>query len=303
MTFNNIKLFIKLSRPHFLLGAALTYALGVGIARFLGTTIDWGIYLVGQIWVTAVQLNAHFMNEYYDAPGDQDNPNRTPFSGGSGAIGPDKLPREVAMWAGITCLAIAASITVLLIRLSTLDLGLVLIMGLIFIGAFFYSTPPIRLAASGYGELSTSIIVANLVPAFAFLLQFGEFHRLLTMATFPLMPIHLGMMIAFEFPDYGQDIKFLKLNILTRMGWERGVVMHNLMILAGYFILGIATVLGLPFRVAFPGFLSLPLGLFQIWMLNRIADGGKPNWHALTFTAVSVLGITTYLLTFSFWTR
>jgi len=178
-----------------------------------------------------------------------------------------------------------------------------LLMGLSFLGAVFYSVPPIDLSTSGYGELVASILVANFVPFFAFLLQTGELHRLLVMTTFPLTALHLAMMLAYEFPDYASDFKYQKQTLLVRMGWERGMLMHNLLILVSFLVLGTAAILGLPLAIALPGFLSLPLGLFQIWMMNRIGDGAKPNWPALTFTAAALLGITVYLLMFAFWTR
>jgi len=37
--------------------------------------------------------------------------------------------------------------------------------------------------------------------------------------------------------------------------------------------------------------------------MNRIADGAKPNWNLLILIALSTFGLTTYLLTFSFWTH
>jgi hypothetical protein len=43
-----LQLFIKLSRPFFVLGVAVLYALGVGIAHYLGSTIDWNAYFLGQ---------------------------------------------------------------------------------------------------------------------------------------------------------------------------------------------------------------------------------------------------------------
>jgi 1,4-dihydroxy-2-naphthoate octaprenyltransferase len=302
-------LLLRLARPHFLVGAALIYALGAGVARFLGVSIDWGAYLLGQAWVTLIQLSTHFLNEYFDAFADLDNPNRTPFSGGSGSLRnstqEDKvgLGRDVPLWLAITCLAVAASLTVLLIHTIRPNGVTVAVMVFIFLGAFFYSTPPVRLVSSGYGELTTSFLVANLVPALAFLIQYGEFHRLLAMATFPLTPLHLSMMIAFELPDYASDLKFQKLTLLVRMGWQRGMILHNLMILMSFLILGLAALFGLPVSVALPAFLSLPLGIFQIWMMNRIASGARPNWPALTFTAAALLGVTSYLLMFAFWTR
>lgn len=295
--------FIRLSRPFFLLGGFLLYALGAGIARFLGYQIAWDAYLLGQLWVTLMQLATHYLNEYFDAPADANNPNRTMFSGGSGAVGPGRLMRNVPFWAAATCLAIAASLTVLLIQLPNFGLEVVLVMILIFIGAFFYSTPPIRLSHSGYGELTTAILVANLVPALSFLLQTGEIHRLLAMTTFPLTFMHLAMMLAFELPDYGSDLKHDKRTLLVRVGWLLGMRIHNYSLLTGYLIIGVALVFGLPQSIGLPALLTLPLGIFQIWYMGYIAGGAKPNWSLLLFGAMSIFGLTAYLMTFALWTR
>ncbi len=292
-----------MSRPLFLLGAILLYALGGGIAHYLGAEINWSLYLLGQVWVTLLQLSTHYLNEYYDMPADINNPNRTPFSGGSGAVGPGKLSRNTALYAAITCLAFAASVTVIIIQSGALIPEMLLVMVLIFLGAFFYSVPPVRLESSGYGELTTSIIVANLVPWLAFLLQKGEFHRLLAMSTFPLTTLHLAMMLAFELPDYANDIKYEKRTLMVRVGWRRGMVLHNLLILSSYLLLGMAMVFGMPLAIGLPAFMTLPLGMLQIWQMRRIADGAPPNWRTLTLIAVLLFGITAYLLAYAYWIR
>ena len=300
---HRIRLIFLLSRPLFLLGGALVYALGAGIARYLGAPIDWGLYVLGQAYVTTMQLSAQYLNEYYDSSADRDNPKRTPFSGGSGAVGKGKLSQETVMWAALTALTIFASLTVVLISVTPLSPLLITIVVLAFLGSFFYSAPPIKLAHSGYGELTTSILVANLVPIFAFVLQYGELHRLLVMSTFPLTTLHLAMMIVFEFPDYLNDLKYEKPTLLVRVGWERGMVLHNILILTGFLLLGLAATFGLPLAIALPAFIPLPLGLLQIWQMRRIAGGGKPNWTTMGFTAVVLFGSVAYLLAFTFWTR
>jgi 1,4-dihydroxy-2-naphthoate octaprenyltransferase len=299
----SLRLFVRLARPLFLLGAALLYALGVGIARYLGVTIDWGMYILGQAWVTSLQLGSQFFNEYYDSPADQDNPNRTPFTGGSGAIGPGKLPRRTALFAGLACLAVVASLTVLLIASGRANPVSILIMSLAFLGAFFYSVPPISLEKTGYGELTTSVLVAFLVPAFAFILQAGELHRLVAMSTFPLTVLHLSMLLAFELPDYATDIKHEKRTLLVRLGWQRGMSLHNLLILGAFLAVGLAALLGLPRFAVLPAFLPLPLAALQIWQMRRIASGLKPNWTAVTLSAMVLFVSMAYLLTFAFWTH
>ena len=299
----SIRLFFILSRPLFLVGGVLVYALGAGIARYLGTPIDWGLYVLGQIFVTTMQLSATYLNEYFDSPADRDNPNRTPFSGGSGAVGEGKLSRETVMWASLTTLTILASLTVVLINVAPVSPLLISIVVLAFLGSFFYSVPPVRLAYTGYGELTTSILVANLVPIFAFVLQYQELHRLLVMSTFPLTSLHLAMMIVFEFPDYLNDIKHDKLTLLVRVGWQRGMVLHNILILSAFLLLGLAATFGFPLAIVLPAFIPLPLGLLQIWQMRRIGAGAKPNWTTMGLTAVVLFASVTYLLAFTFWTR
>jgi len=295
--------FIRLSRVLFLLGAALVYFLGAGIASYLGATIDWGVYLLGQAWVTVLQLSTHYLNEYFDAPEDADNPNRTPFSGGSGAVGPDKIPRQAVLFAAIACLAIVASLTVLIFNQAHPSGEALFLMILIFLGAFFYSVPPVRLVSSGYGELTTTILVANLLPAFAFVLQTGSFNNLVAMTTFPLTMLHLAMMLAFELPDYSTDLKHEKRTMVVRLGWQNGMALHNLLIFTSFLLLGLAAFLGLPSAIVLPAFLPLPLGILQIWQMRRIAEGARPNWLGLTITPVVMFGTMAYLLAFAFWTR
>jgi 1,4-dihydroxy-2-naphthoate octaprenyltransferase len=294
-------LLIRLARPLFLLGGVLLYALGVGIARYLGATIDWSLYLIGQAWVTLLQLSTHFLNEYYNSPADTANPNRTPFSGGSGVLGPGKLPRRVALQFALACLTVLASLTVLLIATRSLDPISSLIMGLAFLSAFFYSTPPVKLESSGYGELITSVLVAFMVPAYAFVLQTGHLHRLLAMTTFPLTALHMAMLISFEFPDYATDLKYEKETLLVRLGWQNGIIVHNLMIVSAFLLLGIAALFQLPLFIVLPALLTAPLGLLQIWQMRRIEAGAKPNWTAVTLNGLATFAAMAYLLTFAFW--
>jgi hypothetical protein len=76
---------------------------------------------------------------------------------------------------------------------------------------------------------------------------------------------------------------------------------HNILILCSYFLLALAVLWGLAFKIALPAFLTLPVGILQIWSMNRIAAGAKPNWLALTLTALALFGFTSYFLAFAFW--
>jgi len=297
----SLRQFVQLSRPLFLVGVFFLYALGVGIAHYLGSTIDWVVYIQGQIWVTLLQLSTQYLNEYFNAPADQANPNRNFLTGGSGVLGEGKLPRRTPLIAAVTCLAILASMTVVIISNINLPSEAVLIMVLAFLGAFFYSVPPVRLEASGYGELTTTILVAFMVPAYAYILQTGELHRMIAMSAFPLAATHMSMLLAFELPDFATDAKFGKRTIMVRLGWQNGMILHNILILSAFLLISLAGLFGYPRFALIAGLLPLPLGLFQIWQMRNIANGARPNWNALTIGSAALFASMTYLIGFAFW--
>ena len=301
----SLRLFIQLSRPLYILEAILLYFLGIGIFHYLSGPVDWTLFTLGLVWLVFIMFGSQFLNEYFEPAGmrEPSTGKHTPFSGDSGALGVGKLSRQVALWAGLTCLTISASMTVLIFQNLGNDQAVVLILGLIFIGEFIYAVPPFRLVSSGFGELSMSIIRVGLIPAMAFLMQRHDFHRLLIMAAFPLTLLHISMLLALELPDYASDLQQGSRPILVRIGWQRGMQIHNLLILGGFVILGLAFALGLPIRVAWPVVIVLPIGLYQIWMMNRIADGAKPNWNLLMLVAVTTFALTAYILAFAFWTH
>jgi 1,4-dihydroxy-2-naphthoate octaprenyltransferase len=301
----SVRLFIQLSRPLYILSAVLLYLLGIALNHYLSGSVNWSAFLLGLVWIVFILLGSQFLNEYFDpiSTGDDKTAKHTPFSGGSGSIGVGRLPRQVALWAGLTCLTVTASMTVLIAQDVGNNQAILFILGVIFIAEFLYAVPPFRLVSSGYGELSMSVIRVGLIPAMAFLLQGHDFHRLLIMVSFPLTLLYLSMLVALEFPDYGSDLQYGKKPLLVRIGWQRGMLVHNLLILGGFLILGIAFALGFPLAVAWPVVFVLPIGLLQIFIMSRIADGAKPNWNLLLLVALSTFGLTAYILVFAFWTH
>lgn len=287
--------FIRLTRPHFLVGGFLLYGLGASIAAYLGKPIDLGLYILGQLLVTAIQLTTHYLNEYFDGSVDIHNPNRTWMNGGSGELGESGLSRKTALYAAIVTLTITAIVVSMLILrggVSLLAWSFVLIG---FFGAYFYNAPPLRWIVSGYGELIASIIVAAIVPALAYSLQTGELHRLLLMSTSPLVALHFAMIMVFELPDYGTDLKYEKKTLMVRLGWEVGMRMHDIAILFAVISYILAILAGLPTRVALGGLIALPLALAQVWQMGRIREGYPPRWQLFTLSATGLFALAAYL--------
>ncbi len=293
--------FLRLSRPHFLGGGLMLYALGVLVARYEGYPINFSSYLIGQLYVTSLQLMTHYLNEYWDVETDRLNKSRTPFSGGSGILAAGGISRETTFTAALVCLALATGAAIWLLIEYNPPPAAWAVMVLIFLGAFFYSSPPLALAGTGYGELSASVVVAGLVPALGHVLMAGRPSPLLLLATAPLIVLHFAMLMAFEFPDFLSDEAAGKHTLLVRLGRRVGARVHNAALLLAVALAVITTFLGLPAQAALGVVLAAPLVLVQISQVRRMLRGDPVSFGRLTFLGLVIFALTAYFTAFSFW--
>ena len=294
-----LRWWVLLLRPLEWLSAALIYALGVGIADYLGFTINWSFYWLGQAWVSLLQISAYALDAYFEAlktstglPGPQDNP-----------LGPGKLPPEAALGVAGAGMVVCASLSLPILTSPQFSPLIGMLMLSLLAAALLYALPPLRLAAAGYQEFLDTLMIVILPPALAIVLQTGELNRLLAMTCFPLAALFMAQRLAWALPAYGTDLRYERKTLLMLMGWERGMLLHDLLILTAFGLVVAAFFFGLPFGLGAPALLGMPLGALQIWQMRQIAEGAKPNWNALRFNAVALFAVTAYILTFFFWTR
>jgi 1,4-dihydroxy-2-naphthoate octaprenyltransferase len=145
--------------------------------------------------------------------------------------------------------------------------------------------------------------LGTLFPALAFLIQFDEFHRLLTFATFPLTLLALAYLLVNDFPTFASDQKYGRNTLLTRLTWQRAIPIHHLLVLLSFLFFAITPLLGFPWGLVWPVFLALPFAVIQIAWLQNIARGGRALWKLLVPLATAVFGLTVYLLALTFWIR
>ncbi len=210
--------FVRLSRPHFLLGGFLMFGLGASTAREL----DPLGYLVGQVMVTASQVTAHYVNEWADVEPDRMVARRTLFSGGSGVLTEGLLSPTVALRAAwvTTVIAIVAAGALAFISVPAALLGLAAL-GI----SWSYSTPPLRLLGTGWGEAATSLVVAVMVPLIGVLAQGDRPGTALWRTVGILFLLHVAMMLAFELPDVDSDGLSGKRVMAVRIGRRRTVLL------------------------------------------------------------------------------
>jgi 1,4-dihydroxy-2-naphthoate polyprenyltransferase len=284
--------FVELTRPFFLLGAALVYGLGAAIAWSAGAPIDWGRYALGQAIVTLIQMMTHYANEYFDAESDRAiGANRTWFSGGSGVLPAGRLAPGVALRAA----RITALLALVLITLAIAVEPAMSAIGLLaLLGGWFYSAPPIRLAGSGLGELTTSLIVGLLAPLSGVLMQRGPIDARLLAASLPLVLINIAMLIVFELPDFKADQSAGKRTLPVRIGRRRAAELHGVLLISAFVVVWIAVAAGrFDPHIAAWTLIALPLTAWQAASVLWRARRGWRGYGLMTAGSVSLFGLTT----------
>lgn len=284
-----------------LLGAILfTFVLGIGAAHHLGVRLNFlDILLAFLVCICLVEMR-DFLAAYYDHP---ESPWTTLHRDDELYAILRKVKLPLMLQAALLILTTGAVLTVILVFRKAVNISGVVLLGVSLLVCFFSATPPIRFEKKGYGELVESILVANLVPSLAFILQGAQWHILLIMVTLPLTLIYLAMKIALSFENFGYELSHGNRSITTRMGWRRALQLHNLLILFAFILVGAFFLLGLPWGFTWPLLLGLPLGVYQIIQLQQIAAGAKPGWVLLKWTSIGLFFAMTYLVTISLWIR
>lgn len=280
----SFRAFLSLSRPHFLAGGVLAYALGAATA----TPITVDRYLAGQLMVTAAQLTAHFLNEYADRFVDVGITNRTVFSGGSGVLLTGQIDARMALRSGqvTSAVTIITALAVLTVSPAAAALGL----GALCI-SWVYSMPPIRLLGTGWGEAATTAVVIGAVPLIGATTQGGTPTSTLWISMAVLFPVHFATMLVFEIPDIESDRAAGKRVLAVRIGRRAAEVLIGLAFLVGAAILAAGVLLGGLRQAALFSFIAVVPG----WLALRAIRSDR--YSLATVSAVATLVFTIIGLT------
>lgn len=286
---SRLRALIRLARPHFLVGGVVLHGLGVALARGEGRPLDAQALLWGQLVVTLGQLLTHFSNDYFDLVADQLHPYRPQWSGGSGVLPAGLLPARWALvaacCAGVAALLSAAWLA-LVIRPGALT---ALLLGTAIGLAWSYSSPPLRLHATGFGELAGAGLLAILTPLIGYHLQGGNHYASTVLTLLPLAALQLTMLINVSLPDVLSDSAAGKRTLAVRMGPRPAATAAALIYLCAYLMLPPLTASVLPRGYALAYAAWSPLAAWQIWELLRGAGQDPQRWDRLAFWSIGLV--------------
>jgi 1,4-dihydroxy-2-naphthoate octaprenyltransferase len=252
----------------------------------LGTLIAWartgtfypGYFLLTLIGGICLHAGINMTNDYFDHTWGSDEVNEefaAPFTGGSRLIQMGIVSPKTMLWQGLAFL-LAGSLTGFFLAYTRGEWVLWLgIFGVL--TGYFYTAPPFRLVASGFGELFIALDFGVLMVLGAYYTQATELSLEAAVAALPVALLIAAVLYINEFQDMKADRAVGKNQIVVRLGRRKAAIGYGVLMLTiyGSLVLGVVWDGVSPFALL--GLLTMPLA----WQAFRIAHANYDNLTAL----------------------
>jgi 1,4-dihydroxy-2-naphthoate octaprenyltransferase len=223
------------SRPSQLALIGLLYLLGIGMAtagppivvddatvHTLGDVLAPGFstgVVAGAVALLPVAVAVHYANEYADADTDALT-DRTPFSGGSGALVETGLPVSFLRVATVVaCVAaVAAAASGVLVGSLPPDAACILLV--VLVAGVAYSVPPVALVRRGVGEPINAALGGLLLPVYGVAVVATPTGSA-ALAVLPFTLVVGCNLLAVHWPDRRADEAVGKRTLAVRWGSDR----------------------------------------------------------------------------------
>ena len=283
-------------KPFRLMSLLLTYSLGVGLVQYVDEIHSWSDVWLGGIFLALVSLGVEYL--LLLQPLELQNK----WLKENSPVEAQQFRLISALLSG-TFLTVAITVFIGWMLEEVLWQGFVFLLLIMILGYFLYYLSRTKVAWRSFQILFESILFVIIPPALAFFIQSQDLHRLLTLVVIGLVPAYIAYRLLTILRNYGSDQKNEIKNIVTEIGWERTMTLHNALILMTFLFYAVTTFLGFPWFLLWPVFLAFPIGLLEIWLMERVRRGGKPLWTVMRFATACVFFIPMYLIGLAFWIR
>lgn len=252
------------------------YASASFMPGLLGSLIAWvyegqfypDYFLLVLLGLILNHLALNMTDDYYDFRHLVDvlDTHGNPYSGGSGTLSkglirPDQMKKVFAIF-----YIIAIGIGILLGVLRGPFVLFLLAFG--FFCAFFYTAPPIRFGYKGLGEIAQLLCFGPGIGLGAYYVQTQKISWEAFWGTLPFGIMLFAMITINEIPDYLEDRRAGKLNLVARFGREAGVKLFVLSLLSSYTTILIGVLIGRIPVMGLISWLTLPIALKTISILR-----------------------------------
>jgi 1,4-dihydroxy-2-naphthoate polyprenyltransferase len=230
----------------------------------------------GLFWLTLfagifLHIAANTFNDYFDWRSGTDKVNNNyflPYSGGSRSIELG-LVNERALFA-VASISLALSTLIGIILTIQQGIGILLFGAVGAFSAFFYTAPPLRLAARrGLGELAVCLNFGPLAVAGTVYALTGSVSWIDFLVGLPIGLLTTAILWINQFPDVEADRETGKMNLVVTLGRRQARWGYLLLLIVAFGLVVYGVVIGI-YPVG--GMLilgGLPLAVYASWVLMR----------------------------------
>lgn len=233
-----IRVVVASSRPSQLLLVVGVYLFGVTISVAGDTVLDGRRVALGAAPLLALAASIHYANEYADHETDAIT-ERTPFSGGSGALPGTGVWRRFVGSLAVGFLAVGLLTAAGLGFAGTLDPDALAVLVGATVAGWQYSLGPLRLAWRGWGEVTNAALGGLALPVYGAAVLDGPLSRV-ALASLPFALLVLLNLFATQWPDREADAAVGKQTLAVRWSARRlRVTYTTVAVLAGMTVLAL----------------------------------------------------------------
>jgi len=248
------------------------------VLAFLGTCIAWyyGSFHVGHALLAGfglllAHISVDVLNEYFDYKSGIDlKTQRTPFSGGSGALPQGLITLRQALWLGLGALIAIVPIGIYFIWTKGWELAPLLVVAAVLIVLY---TPYIL--KMGWPEWAPGVGMGSLPVLGAFFIQTGEYTLSAIIASIPSGILVHNLLLLNEFPDVEADKSANRRTLPIVAGQRKAALFYSAMTILVY-----AWIIGGVIACQMPAFsllslLTLPMAVKAILGSMKSDDMSK----------------------------
>jgi len=245
----------KAFRFHFTSASFMPGVLGGMIAWTADGKFYPGYFLLVMLGLILNHMALNMTDDYYDFRHLVDvfaTDGKNPYTGGSGLLSSGLIQPQRMRQVFVTFYLIAIGIGVFLGVMRGPFILLLLAIG--FFCAYFYTAPPIRFGYRGFGELAQLLCFGPGIGIGAYFVQAQRISWEAFWGTLPFGIMLFSMITINEIPDYFEDRRGGKLNLVVRFGRETGVRLFTASLLSAYAVILFGVIFG---RIPVLGLISL----------------------------------------------
>lgn len=243
----------------------------------LGTMIAWttdgafhaGYFLLVMLGLLINHLALNMTDDYYDFRHLVDvfaDGNENPYTGGSGTLSSGLIqPHEMRR---VFTVFYLVAITIGVFLGLTRGVFVLLLLAFGFFCAFFYTAPPIKFGYRGVGEITQLLCFGPGIGFGAYYVQAQRISWEAFWGTLPFGIMLFSMITINEIPDYFEDRKGGKRNLVVRLGREKGVWLFVVSLLVAYAAMVAGVILGKIPALGLISLVTLPIAYRTISILR-----------------------------------